>query len=164
VPHLSQLAAETTDRASDPLRWPHGITCRFRGDELHKGRFDGRIRIFQKVAASTWKPNTIDRPINQVSVQFASTPAYGAHAHACDHRQLPVPTVTNPLGLQRHVPAALLLVQPTKKQVHLVMSQLVRMTVSNLAMGALATMERSQRHSEDPSCRRGSSLGSMPQY
>jgi hypothetical protein len=45
------------------------------------------------------------------------------------------------LGLQGHVPTALLLIQTTEQQVHLMVQLLVRMTVRLLAIGTLALMD-----------------------
>jgi hypothetical protein len=55
--------------------------------------------------------------------------------------------MTDPLGFHGCVPAALLFIQATHKQVHLPMQFLIRMISFLLAMGALTDMHLWCRHS-----------------
>jgi len=62
-------------------------------------------------------------------------------AQACDLRKLPISTSSNPIGLYRHIPATLLLIQSAQEEVHLAMEDLIRMDRFLLAMRTLAVVD-----------------------
>jgi hypothetical protein len=93
-----------------------------------------------------WQPpaarqaHTVDGPILQCGVEFSSAPADCIDMHPCDLGHQGRTTMSQLLGLQGHVPTALLLIQTTEQQVHLMVQLLVWMTVRLLAIWALALM------------------------
>jgi hypothetical protein len=94
-----------------------------------------------------WRPpaarhaHAVDGPIQQRGVEFSSTPANCIYMHSCDLGHQGRTTMSQLLGLQGHVPSALLLIQTTEQQVHLMMQFLVWMIVRPLTIWTLALMD-----------------------
>jgi hypothetical protein len=94
-----------------------------------------------------WRPpaarqaHAVDGPILQRGVEFSSAPADCIDMHSCDLGHQGRTTMSQLLGLQGHVPTALLLIQTTEQQVHLMVQLLVWMTVRLLAIWTLALMD-----------------------
>jgi hypothetical protein len=96
--------------------------------------------FFDRWSPATRQAHSIRGPILQVGVEFSSTPADGFDMHSCDLRQQGRAAVSQLLGLQAHVPAALLFIQPAEQQVHLMMQLLVWMIARLLAVWTLTLM------------------------
>jgi hypothetical protein len=79
--------------------------------------------------------------------QFLSAPLDGLFIQASDLGEQPISPCAKTIGLHRHIPATLLIIQPTQQQIHLPMQPLIWMGHLLLAMGTLALMYLSLWHS-----------------
>jgi hypothetical protein len=80
---------------------------------------------------------TVGRPILQLGVEFSSTPPDCIDMHPCDLGHQGRTTMSQLLGIQGHVPTALLLIETTEQQVRLMMQFLVWMIIRLLAIWTL---------------------------
>jgi len=72
-------------------------------------------------AASTGQSHPIGWTLGQVVLEFLSPTSNRFGIHAGDLSQELISLRTDPIGLHRHIPATLLLIEPTEQQIHLPM-------------------------------------------
>jgi hypothetical protein len=77
------------------------------------------LPFFYRRPPTAGQANTIGRSILQLVVEFLSTTTNRIDMHPCDLGQQGRTTVSHLLGLQGHIPTALLLIQTAEQQVHL---------------------------------------------
>jgi hypothetical protein len=97
--------------------------------------------FFDRRPPATRKAHSVSWSILQLGIDLSSTPADGVDMHSCDLGHQGRTTMAQLLGLQGHIPAALLLIQATEQQVHLVVQFLVWMIIRLLTIWTLAFMD-----------------------
>jgi hypothetical protein len=97
--------------------------------------------FFNPWSPATRQAHTLGGPTLQLGVEFSSTPTDGIDMHSCDLGHQGRATMSQLFGLQGHVPPALLLIQTTEQQVHLMMQFLGWMIVRLLTIWTLALMD-----------------------
>jgi hypothetical protein len=97
--------------------------------------------FFDRWSPTTRQAHAVDWSTLQLGIEFSSTAANGIDMHSCDLGHQGCTTMSQPFGLQGHVPAALLLIQTTEQQVHLMVQLLVWMILRLLAMWTLTLMD-----------------------
>jgi hypothetical protein len=97
--------------------------------------------FFDRRPAATRQAHSVGWSILQLGIEFSSAPADGIYMHPCDLGHQGRATMSQLLGLQGHIPTALLLIQAAEQQVHLVVQFLVWMIIKLLAIWTLAFMD-----------------------
>jgi hypothetical protein len=97
-----------------------------------------RAFFFHRWSSTTRQTHPLHGPVSQLAIQLGAPAANGVDVQARDLGQPGDTTMTELLGFQGHVPAALLFIQPTEEQIHLVMKLFVWMVAGLLAIGTLA--------------------------
>jgi hypothetical protein len=97
--------------------------------------------FFDRRTTTAGQSHTVGGSILQFGVEFASTAAYRIDMHPCDLGHQSRATTSQLLGLQGHVPPALLLIQTVEQQVHLMVQFLVWMIARLLAISTLTLMD-----------------------
>lgn len=98
--------------------------------------------FFDRWSASTRLADPVNRSVHQRSRQFLSATPHGLLVDPSDVHQQAIGTPTHALRFKRQVPAALVFVQTTQEQVHLVVALALRMGFTPAAWAALAGMDR----------------------
>lgn len=98
--------------------------------------------FFHRMTPATRPAYPIHGPVSQFVVQFLSPAANGIDVQAGDLGHPGGSTMPQLLGFQGHIPASLLFIQTTEKQIHLVMESLVWMLFRLLAIWTLALVYR----------------------
>jgi hypothetical protein len=100
------------------------------------------LLFFYRRPPAAGQANTICRSSPQLVVEFLPTTTNGIDMHPCDLGHQGRTTVSQLLGLQGHIPTALLLIQTTEQQVRLMVQLLVWVVTRLLATWTLALMYR----------------------
>jgi hypothetical protein len=94
--------------------------------------------FFNRWASATGQAHTVCRAVSQFTVEFLLPTANGFDVYTSDLGHLGGTAVSQFLGFQGYIPASLLFIQTTEKQIHLVMEFFVRVRSRLLAIRALA--------------------------
>src|SRR6266571_32817 len=70
---------------------------------------------------SAGQSDSLLRSLSQGAGEFLPSTQDRLFVQSCDLREQPISTSTNAVGLQRHIPATLLFIQPAQQQIHLPM-------------------------------------------
>jgi hypothetical protein len=97
--------------------------------------------FFRCSAASTRQSHLVGWTLGQVVVEFLSPTLNRFRVHAGDLSQELISMRADPIGLQRHIPATLLLIEPTEQQIQLPMHDLASMGRFLLTSGALTLVD-----------------------
>jgi hypothetical protein len=96
--------------------------------------------FFDRWPAATRQTHAVGWSILQLGIEFSSATTDGIYMHSCDLGHQGRTTMSQLLGLQGYIPAALLLIQATEQQVHLMVQLPIWMVTRLLATWTLALM------------------------
>src|SRR5262249_4569313 len=96
--------------------------------------------------------NAVGRPPGQVRIQFLAAAADGIDMQAADDGEEGVAAWTDLLGVEGGEPAALLLVEPARQEVHLAVQLPAGVILAGGAVGALTLVKWAVGHDEFSVC------------